>query len=216
LIEELTAGTSESLPPVRLSMPFPVEFFSHLVAFGRYFIDASYEGDVLVAAGVSFAYGRESREQYNESYAGVTAGSIAKFNPPISPFVKDGMPELLPWVQYDQHKLIGDADDNVMAFSYRVCLTTDANNMVPITAPPGYDPKDFELPRRYLLTELAKNITPSTPWGDLTYHGCVVRCMHAHMHTHAHPQTHTDTHTHTHTTFGILEQIRTAQQNDEV
>ena len=80
---------------------------------------------------------------------------------------------MLPFVQSgpDPRDRVGQADKNLMAFSYRACLTTDPNNMVPVTAPPGYDPKDFELARRYLLAEIAAGKTPSTPWGDLTYHG---------------------------------------------
>jgi hypothetical protein len=142
--------------------------------FSNYFVDASYEGDLLAAAGVTTTYGRESSSTYSEgSYAGVTNGSQATFNPPISPFVHAGSPQVLPFVQSgpDPRDRVGQADKNLMAFSYRACLTTDPNNMVPVTAPPGYDPKDFELARRYLLAEIAAGKTPSTPWGDLTYHG---------------------------------------------
>ena len=142
--------------------------------FSNYFIDASYEGDLLTAAGVTTTYGREASSTYNEgSYAGVTNGSQATFNPPISPFVHTGSPQVLPFVQSgpDPRGIVGQADKNLMAFSYRACLTTDPTNMVPITAPPGYDPNDFELARRYLLAEIAAGKTPSTPWSDLTYHG---------------------------------------------
>jgi hypothetical protein len=144
------------------------------VVHAKYVIDASYEGEILAAAGVSSTFGRESAKQYNElGFGGVTRGSIAHFQPPISPFVQDGMPELLPYVQAgpDPRTRLGAADDNLMAFSYRACLTTNVSNMVAVTPPPGYDPADFELPRRYLRAELAANKTPSTPWGDLTYHG---------------------------------------------
>ena len=144
------------------------------VISAAYFIDASYEGDLLVAAGVTYTYGRESSTQYGEgSFGGVTNGSIAQFKTPISPFVKDGMPEILPFVQagVDPRKNVGAADKNLMAYSFRACLTTNASNSVPITAPAGYDPADFELARRYLRAELAANKTPSTPWGDLAYHG---------------------------------------------
>ena len=43
--------------------------------------------------------------------------------------------------------------------------------MVPFSAPPGYDPADFELQRCYLLSELAAGKTPHSPWGILPYHG---------------------------------------------
>ncbi len=38
---------------------------------GRVFVDASYEGDLLAGAGVSYHVGRESREHYGEPLAGV-------------------------------------------------------------------------------------------------------------------------------------------------
>ena len=37
----------------------------------KVFIDATYEGDLIAAAGVSYTVGRESRDTYNESMAGV-------------------------------------------------------------------------------------------------------------------------------------------------
>lgn len=37
---------------------------------GKVFIDASYEGDLMARAGVSYTYGREGRKDFNESWAG--------------------------------------------------------------------------------------------------------------------------------------------------
>jgi hypothetical protein len=139
----------------------------------RYVIDASYEGDILSAAGVTFTFGREPAAQYMEQFAGVTNGSISAFDPNISPFLEDEMPELLPYVQAgpDPRQVVGKGDLNLMAYSYRACLTSNVSNMVPITPPPLYNPADFELARRYLRAELEAGKRPSTPWGDLSYHG---------------------------------------------
>ena len=137
----------------------------------KIFIDASYEGELLMAAGAQFTYGREARSTYDESLAGVTQGSIAKFTVPVSATRTDG--SLLNWIQAapDPRTRVGAADDNLMAYSFRACLTANRSNMVPITAPPGYDPADFELPRRLLLAELAAGKSVSAPWELLPYHG---------------------------------------------
>lgn len=56
----------------------------------RMFIDASYEGDLMARAGVSYTTRRESRGQYGESLAGIRhrPGDLA-----IDPYVRPGRPE---------------------------------------------------------------------------------------------------------------------------
>jgi hypothetical protein len=44
---------------------------SSRIVTAEVFIDCSYEGDLMARAGVSCAFGRESRETYRESLAGV-------------------------------------------------------------------------------------------------------------------------------------------------
>ena len=138
----------------------------------KYVIDASYEGELMIASGhVTYTFGRESKQQYNESLAGVTTGSVGQFKYPVNPYQADNI-TLLKWIQDrpDPRKLIGAADDNLMAYSFRACLSKDKNNMVPFAPPPGYDPADFELQRRYLQTELKGGHDPHRPWGNLGYH----------------------------------------------
>lgn len=55
------------------------------------FIDASYEGDLLAAAGVSFTVGREAISIYNEPSAGVRA-SGPTHNVKFDPYVVPGQP----------------------------------------------------------------------------------------------------------------------------
>ena len=139
----------------------------------KYVIDASYEGELMIASGhVTYTFGRESQKQYNESLAGITKGSVGQFEYPVNPYRSDNV-TLLKWVQDrpDPRERIGAADDNVMAYSFRACLSKNTSNMVPFAPPPGYDPADFELQRRYLLAELAAGKTPHRPWGNLAYHG---------------------------------------------
>ncbi|MGB9624784.1 MAG: FAD-dependent oxidoreductase, partial [Phycisphaerae bacterium] len=117
----------------------------------RVFIDATYEGDLLKAAGVSYTIGREGRDQYDESLAGrrELLPGHHQFVVGVSPW-RDGA--LLPYVT-PQEKLVpvGAGDDRLQAYCFRLCLTDRAENRVPITRPKDYDPARYELLRRYLL-----------------------------------------------------------------
>jgi len=83
---------------------------------GKVFVDASYTGDLMALAGAAYRVGRESREEYGESLAGMNSGG----------------PEL--------H---GRGDHRIQAFNYRVCLTDRADNRLPIPKPEPYDPELF-------------------------------------------------------------------------
>lgn len=122
---------------------------ANLRVSAKVFIDASYEGDLMPAAGVSWRVGRESAEEYGEPHAGV--------QPPmedvqIDPFVVPGDPSSGPlkWVEKDHGKPVGAADGCTQAYNYRYYTTDDPAKRIPITPPPGYDPKDFELVGRYV------------------------------------------------------------------
>lgn len=59
--------------------------------FAEVFVDATYEGDLLAAAGVSYEVGRESMDRYQEKWAGVQTGVLHHrhhfgYLPPISPY----------------------------------------------------------------------------------------------------------------------------------
>ena len=150
---------------------------------GRYFIDASYEGEVLQATGCSYAYGREAASEYNESLGGVgmNGGTLItepqnQMQPSVSPFkvAGDESSGLLWGVVEgpDPRTSLGDADENMMAYAYRVCITQNKSNSVPIPKPPGYDPQDFELVRREVLAELkATGKVSDTAWGNMVFNG---------------------------------------------
>jgi hypothetical protein len=240
----------------------------------KFFIDASYDGELMRAAGVTHTIGRESRYTYGESLAGITATSAAQFPIPISPFrttgggvdhqrqrgkqrsllsstinnsnnetntdtisstisnnsswnnqtttmsagdngtrindndtnnnnndttnlvptvnstealeeakisqndnpgdnhnnnnnnnnnnktyfyyTKPNDDNMIRYVQKgaDPRQQVGDGDDKVMSYSYRVCFTADPNNTVPVTPPDGYNPDDFELARRLVQAQV--------------------------------------------------------------
>jgi hypothetical protein len=110
-------------------------------------VDASYEGDLLARAGVNFALGREPAAQYNESLAGFTGGSNPQFHPHIDPYDDDGA--LLPLVDSIPPDLaVGDGDDAVASYNFRLCITNSPNNRVPFQPPPRYNRSDWELVRR--------------------------------------------------------------------
>lgn len=120
---------------------------------GGAFIDASYEGDLLAAAGVSTAVGREDRSLHGELFAGrqeLLPGRHA--TPPwISPFLADesGRDEgpLLPQVRDAPLAEVGAGDGGVMSYGYRVCLTT-APDRIPFRRREGFDEAHWELGRR--------------------------------------------------------------------
>jgi hypothetical protein len=117
----------------------------------RVFVDATYEGDLLKAAGVSWAIGREGRSKYHESFAGrqeLLPGNH-QLRVPTSPFDDNG--NLVPYVHPEQDLVpVGEGDGRVMGYGYRLCLTNDPNNRVPIEKPDGYDPARFGLVRNYV------------------------------------------------------------------
>ncbi|MEI9898680.1 MAG: FAD-dependent oxidoreductase [Chthoniobacter sp.] len=123
---------------------------------GKMFLDASYEGDLLPGAGVTWTAGRESRAQYGERFAGVQRKFVVEhqFRYPVDPFVKPGDPAsgLLPEM-HAAHALAtgeeGSGDRLIQSFTFRLCLTDDPANLVPFTKPATYDPQRFELLARY-------------------------------------------------------------------
>jgi hypothetical protein len=121
----------------------------------KMFIDASYEGDLMATAGVSFALGRESEAQYGESFAGVRS---EPWKTPVSPYIVPGDPAsgLLPLIGKDQGIANGQADGSVMSCNYRLCLTQDPANRLPIMAPEGYRESTYELLGRLIDAEVAK------------------------------------------------------------
>ena len=121
---------------------------------GRVFIDATYEGDLMAAAGVSYTVGREANAKYNETLNGVqTRRAVShQFDRPVDPYVVPGDPKsgLLPRIKAERPGPDGEGDRHVQAYCFRMCLTDDPENRVPFPKPDGYDPKQYELLGRYL------------------------------------------------------------------
>jgi len=117
---------------------------------GRMFIDATYEGDLMAAAGVSYHVGREANSVYDETWNGVQVGVLHHkhwFAKPIDPYVVPGDPSsgLLPRISPAPPGKKGEGDHRVQAYCFRMCLTNDPRNRVPFPKPEGYDPAQYEL-----------------------------------------------------------------------
>jgi len=111
------------------------------------FIDCTYEGDLMAAAGVSYAVGRESNDVYQETWNGSQLLGGHQFPDGIDPYVIPGHPEsgLLWGISGNTLKEDGSGDDYVQAYNFRICLTEDPENMIPIEKPANYDPSRYEL-----------------------------------------------------------------------
>jgi hypothetical protein len=139
---EKSAPDAHGVPPARGQGP-------GRIVVARVFIDASYEGDLMAQAGVRYASGREARSVYNEQPAGV--------NPPtnwtaIDPYVRPGDPGsgLLPLVDADYGKALGEGDDYTQAYNFRFYVTSDSAKRMPFDRPANYSPARFELVGRYV------------------------------------------------------------------
>ena len=132
-----------------------------LAVSARVFIDASYDGDAMVAAGATHAHGREGAGEFNESLAGVivTGDPNESFGGlGIDPHWPDG--SLLPGISAEPLPPRGTADDRLMAFSYFICGSPLAEGRaIPWARPAGYNASDFELLRRVIARYVELNRT---------------------------------------------------------
>lgn len=76
----------------------------------RVYVDASYEGDLFAMAGVSYHIGRESRDTYGESLAGLT---------------------------YPLNR-VGEPSDKIQRYVYRLVLTDSNENQIPFRKPGNF------------------------------------------------------------------------------
>jgi hypothetical protein len=154
----------------------------------KVFIDATYEGDLMAKAGVSYTLMREGNAKYGEIYNGIHYAE--KFLPhtsyaqpgesgrlkggqgvwdrdfPLDPYVVKGDPTsgLLPLIQAGEPGTPGDPAPGVQAYCFRLCLTTNPANMIPITPPSDYDPKRYEIVVRFIEACLANGDAMDLRW----------------------------------------------------
>lgn len=124
---------------------------------GAMFIDATYEGDLMAAAGVTYRVGRDAASEFNESLNGLYfkkpgmmyADGAIKSYANVDPYVVPGDPEsgLIKGIEgpLKPEENLGDPDGRLQSFNLRLCLTNDPSNRVAITPPPNYKESDYEL-----------------------------------------------------------------------
>ena len=131
---------------------------------GKVFVDATYEGDLLAAAGVSYTVGREANSVYGETISGIQFRE-AKFHQlkqGVSPYIVEDDPTsgLLPGIEpFNPNEKDGDGDTRVQAYNFRMCLTDDPENRIPFKKPANYDEREYEL----LFRNCAKGES-AIPW----------------------------------------------------
>jgi ribulose 1,5-bisphosphate synthetase/thiazole synthase len=117
---------------------------------GKMFIDATYEGDLMAAAGCDYHVGREPNATHGETLNGIQKARNVKnhrFLIPVDPYVRPGDPAsgLLPGISADPPGEDGAGDHRIQAYCFRMCLTRDPANQVPFPKPDGYDERRYEL-----------------------------------------------------------------------
>ena len=113
----------------------------------KWFLDCSYEGDLMAGAGVSYRTGREDNSEYGETWDGVQLLGGHQFPDGVDPYVVPGKPESgLLWGISDGDLLPdGTGNGMIQAYNYRICLTDSLENSIPIERPENYDPSRYEL-----------------------------------------------------------------------
>lgn len=117
---------------------------------GKMFLDATYEGDLMAAAGVSYHVGREATSVYQEEWNGIQTGVLHHkhwFAKNIDPYVVPGDPSsgLLPRISKEDPGKKGDGDHRIQAYCFRMCLSNHPDNRIPFARPQGYDSTQYEL-----------------------------------------------------------------------
>ena len=113
----------------------------------KWFIDASYEGDLMAKSGVSYRTGREDCSEYGETWNGVHMRHLHQFPDGVDPYVIPGDPSsgLLWGISEGTLAAQGSGDNLIQAYNYRICLTDNPDNRIPIEKPENYDPSKYEL-----------------------------------------------------------------------
>lgn len=132
----------------------------------KMFIDCSYEGDLMAKSGVSYTVGREANSVYNETFNGVQLMDGHQFPDGIDPYIVKGDKNSgLVWGISDTKVANnGEGDKKLQAYNYRICLTNNQDNLVPISKPDNYDPAKYELLVRLKEKQPWKSLTDIFIW----------------------------------------------------
>ncbi|MEC8557868.1 MAG: FAD-dependent oxidoreductase [Planctomycetota bacterium] len=132
-----------------------IEMLSGKSYKAKIFIDATYEGDLMAAAGVDYRLGREGKDIYEEDWNGVQTGVLhhrhhfdaipkkLRIDPYVIP--GDSTSGVLARVSSESPGEKHAGDHRIQAYCFRMCLTNDPENRIPFSKPDNYDPKQYEL-----------------------------------------------------------------------
>ncbi len=126
---------------------------------GRMFIDATYEGDLMAASGVSYTLGRESNSRYGETINGIHINhKRANIPHKLDPYCEKGNPKsgLLPRIHSSAGGHEGASDRGIQAYNYRMCLTNVPANRIKIEKPANYNELHYEIIFRAIEAGLPK------------------------------------------------------------
>ncbi|WP_434083891.1 FAD-dependent oxidoreductase [Fodinibius roseus] len=137
-----------------------IETLSGKVFRGQMFIDATYEGDLMAAAGVDYHVGREANSVYDENWNGVQTGVFHHshhFDPEtdqVSPYFSPGEPSsgIIGGVSAAPPGRKGSGDQKIQAYCFRMCLSDHPDNQVPFPKPDSYEPSQYLLLLRMFET----------------------------------------------------------------
>ncbi|MEQ7802100.1 FAD-dependent oxidoreductase [Pedobacter sp. ASV1-7] len=120
---------------------------AHVRVKAKMFLDCTYEGDLMAKAGASYFVGREDNKVYNETLSGVQFLKGHQLPDGVDPYVEKGNPAsgLLWGINKESLLPDGTGDKKVQAYNFRIALTNDPKNRIPITKPDNYNPKRYEL-----------------------------------------------------------------------
>ena len=129
---------------------------------GKMFIDATYEGDLMAAAGITYTVGREGNDVYGEQWNGVQTGVFQHrhyFMQKVDPYKIPGVSSsgLLPEISAAPAGAKGSGDKRLQAFCFRLCMSNHPDNRIPFPKPEGYDRSRYELLARAF----------AAGWGDV-------------------------------------------------
>lgn len=127
---------------------------------GKMFLDTTYEGDLMAAAGADYHVGREANSVYGEEHNGVQVGVLhhrhhfGAVKEPISPYKVPGDPKsgVLARISTEDPGKFGEGDKKVQAYCFRSCYTNVPENRIPFPKPANYDASQYELLLRVLNT----------------------------------------------------------------
>lgn len=145
------------------------------------FIDATLEGDLLAASGVTTTWGRESNDLYGETKNGIRGETThAQFKVKVDPYIVpgDSTSGVIPTIQDEPPGIPGQGDKSIQAYCFRMCLTKNPRNKIDFRKPDGYDASQYEIYLRYLkaggklytpYVDIPNGKTDLGAWHDLSH-----------------------------------------------